>query len=226
MKLQKIASCTLIVFLALGSVIAQRSETTVEQEYLNSVEDVIVKELAAADDRDSKLVSLQYLELALDSGRVSPDMVYALEMLAGEGSFTQSRTNGRLANNFPDIRAKACDLLAKAKTEESKQILLKVILADNEPMVTTAAIRSLGEIGLNDKNDVLEAISWTEKKYAILNPTSSLALEILNTYEKLAPTATDNTSMIQSISAIATNYNYVTPVRTKALNLLKRLTGR
>ena len=57
MKLQKIASCTLIVFLALGSVIAQRSETTVEQEYLNSVEDVIVKELAAADDRDSKLVS-------------------------------------------------------------------------------------------------------------------------------------------------------------------------
>lgn len=226
MNLRKTAIIVLIAFLCLVSVVAQRSETTVEQEYLSTVEDVIVKELAAADDRDSKLVSLQYLEAALDSGRASPDMVYALEMLAGEGSFTQARTNGRLANNFPDIRAKACDLLAKAKTEESKQILLKVTLADNEPMVATAAIRALGEIGLNDKNDVLEAVSWVEKKYAILNPTSSLALEVLTAYEKLASTASDNTVMIQSISAIATNYNYVTPVRTKALNLLKKLTGR
>lgn len=226
MKLQKTIAYALISILCIGSIFSQRSETTVEQEYLNSVEDVIVKELAAADDRDSKLVSLQYLETALDSGRASPDMIIALEMLAGEGTFTQVRTNGRIANNFPDIRAKACDLLAKAKTEESKHILLKVTLADTEPMVTTAAIRALGEIGLNDDDDVLEAISWTEKRYAILNPTSSLALEVLNTYEKLASTSTGNTALIQSISSIATNYNYVTPVRTKALNLLKQLTGR
>ena len=67
---------------------------------------------------------------------------------------------------------------------------------------------------------------FLDRKIRYFKPTSSLALEILNAYEKLAPTATDNTSMIQSISAIATNYNYVTPVRTKALNLLKQLTGR
>ncbi len=226
MKFQKTAAIFLILCLAAANISAQRTEVTVEQEYLSTVEDVIIKELAIAEDRDSKLVSLQYLETAIDSGRSSPDMLAALDLLAGEGVFSQARTNGRLANNYPDIRAKACDLLGKMKTEESKDTLLKVALADNEPMVTTSAIRALGDIGINDNNEVVEAIAWAQKKYAVLNPTSSMALEILVAYEKLAPSVKDTGSMIQSISSIATNYNYVTPVRTKALDLLKSLTGR
>jgi hypothetical protein len=226
MKFSKTAAICLILCLAAANISAQRTEVTVEQEYLSTVEDVIIKELAIAEDRDSKLVSLQYLETAIESGRSSPDMLAALDLLAGEGVFSQSRTNGRLANNYPDIRAKACDLLGKMKTEESKDTLLKVALADNEPMVTTSAIRALGDIGINDNNEVVEAIAWAQKKYAVLNPTSSMALEILVAYEKLAPSVKDTSSMIQSISSIATNYNYVTPVRTKALDLLKSLTGR
>ena len=226
MKFSKTAAFCLILCLAAANISAQRTEVTVEQEYLSTVEDVIIKELAIAEDRDSKLVSLQYLEAAIDSGRTSPDMLAALDLLAGEGVFSQARTNGRLANNYPDIRAKACDLLGKMKTEESKDTLLKVALADNEPMVTTSAIRALGDIGINDNNEVVEAIAWAQKKYAVLNPTSSMALEILVAYEKLAPSVKDTGSMIQSISSIATNYNYVTPVRTKALDLLKSLTGR
>ncbi len=226
MKFQKTAAIFLILCLAAANISAQRTEVTVEQEYLSTVEDVIIKELAIAEDRDSKLVSLQYLEAAIDSGRTSPDMLAALDLLAGEGIFSQARTNGRLANNYPDIRAKACELLGSMKNEESKNTLLKVTLADNEPMVTTSAIRALGEIGINNNNEVVEAIAWAQKKYAVLNPTSSMALEILTAYEKLAPNVKDTSIMIQSISAIATNYNYVTPVRTKALNLLKTLTGR
>lgn len=226
MKLTKVATVSLVLVLLAANISAQRTEVTVEQEYLSTVEDVIIKELAVAEDRDSKMVSLQYLETALDSGRTSPDMHVALDLLAGEGVFSQTRTNGRLANNYPDIRAKACDLLGKLKTEEAKDTLMKVTLADNEPMVATSAIRALGEIGINENNEVVEAIAWVQKKYAVLNPTSSMALEILNAYEKLAPSVKETNSMIQSISAIATNYNYVTPVRTKALNLLKTLTGR
>ena len=56
--------------------------------------------------------------------------------------------------------------------------------------------------------------------YAALNPTSSLALEILNAYEKLAPNVQDKGPMIQSISEIRTNYRYATPVRTRATELL------
>jgi hypothetical protein len=128
-------------------------------------------------------------------------------------------------NNYPDIRAKACDILGEIKTEESKNMLVSIAVEDKEPMVVTAAIRSLGNIGLNENDEVVNMIEFIHKRYAALNPTSSLALEVLLAYEKLAPTVQDKGAMIQSISEIGTNYKYVTPVRTKALQLLRSLQG-
>lgn len=201
------------------------SESNVESEYLSSIEDVVITELATSEERDNKLVALQYLENAVNEGRTTPDMMKALDGLAGEGIASQSRTNGRLMNNFPDIRAKACDILANVKTEESKNALVKVALADNEPMVITAAIRALGDIGINDNDEVSETIAWAQKKNAVLNPTSSLALEVLIAYEKIADSVQNKGPMIQAVGQIATNYRYVTPVRTRAHELLKTLQG-
>jgi hypothetical protein len=246
MKSLKIAAGTMCALFALSSAFAQqqtvkkadttsssspqtsssqdkKSETSVESEYLSSVEDVVIAELANSDERDNKLVALQYLETAVKDGRTTPDMQAALDHLAGEGVTSESRTNGRLVNNFPDIRAKACDILANVKTEEAKSTLVKVALADNEPMVITAAVRSLGEIGINNNDEVVDTIAWANKKNAVLNPTSSLALEVLIAYEKLADTVQNKGPMIQSVGQIATNYRYVTPVRTRALELLKKL---
>ena len=150
-------------------------------------------------------------------------MLVALDRLAGEGVNTQSRQSGRLMNNYPDIRAKACDLLGKVPSEESKTTLKKIALEDNEPMVITAAVRSLGEIGMNNNDDVITTIAWANKKNAVLNPTSSLALEVLIAYEKIADKVQDKSAMIQSVGQIATNYHYVKPVRERALALLKKL---
>jgi hypothetical protein len=202
-----------------------KSETNVENEYMSNVEDVIITELANSDDYDNKLVAIQYLESAINDGRSSPDMSASLDRLASEGISTQARTNGRVMNNFPDIRAKACDILAKVPTEDSKNTLEKVALNDNEPMVISAAIRALGDIGINNKDEVITTIAWAQKRNAVLNPTSSLAFEVLTAYEKLADTSEDKSAMIQSVTAIASNTHYVTPVRTKALDLLKKLQG-
>ena len=200
-----------------------KSETTVENEYMSNVEDVIITELSNSDSYDNKLVALQYLESAINDGRSSPDMVASLDRLAGEGISTKSQTNGRVMNNFPDIRAKACDLLGQVKTEESKKVLVDVALNDNEPMVISSAIRGLGEIGINDKDEVVNSIAWAQKRNAVLNPTSSLAFEVLVAYEKLADTVEDKNAMIQSVASIAADTHFVTPVRTKALDLLHQL---
>lgn len=229
-SLKKVAGA-MCALLAAASVSAQtssnsgRSETSAESSYLSSVEDVVITELANSDERDNKLVALQYLEDAVNDGRTTPDMMVALDSLAGEGITSQSRTNGRLMNNYPDIRAKACELLGKVPSEESKTSLKKIALADNEPMVITAAVRSLGDIGMNENDDVTETIAWAQKRNAVLNPTSSLALEVLIAYEKLADTVEDKSQMIQSVGSIATNYHYVAPVRQRALELLKKLQG-
>ena len=224
MKLLKtIAYGTCLMLLSTAVFAQSRSnETSVEDIYLTNVQDVIITELANSQDYDNKLVALQYLEDSVKSGKVSEEQRVALKNLAGEGITTRVRQNGRL-NNFPDIRAKACDLLGEIKTEESKNALLTIVTEDAEPMVVSAAVRSLGNIGINANDEVVNAIAFIQHKYAALNPTSSLAYEILDAYEKLASTAQDKKPMIESVAEIASNYKFATPVRLKALNLLKAL---
>ena len=84
----------------------------------------------------------------------------------------------------------------------------------------------MGEISQDNSDEAVATIAWVEKKYAVLNPTSSLANEILDAYEKLAPTVQDKSPLIQSISKIAGNYYYNSTVRDKAKALLKKYTGK
>jgi len=204
---------------------SSEKETSVESEYLNDVDGDIIMTLAESDEYDNKLVALQYLSLALEDGNTSDAVIQALDKLAGEGLTNQSRTNGRLMNNYPDVRREACLLMAKVPTEHSKNTLVTIAVADNEPMVIAAAVKALGEIGINNNDETVAAIAFANKRNQALNPTSSLALEVLNAYEMLADSTENKKTMLSSIAEISTDYNYVTPVRQKAYKLLKKLSA-
>ena len=225
MKLSRKVFIASALMLVSGFAFAQEKETSVESEYLNDVDGDIIMTLAESDEYDNKLVALQYLSAALEDGNTSDAVIQALDRLAGEGLTSQSRTNGRLANNFPEIRREACKLMAKVPTEHSKNTLIDIATADNEPMVVAAAVRSLGEIGINNNDETIEAIRFANKRNRILNPTSSLALEVLNAFEMLADSTEDRKGMISEITYITTDYHYVTPVRQKAYKLLKSLSS-
>ena len=64
------------------------------------------------------------------------------------------------------------------------------------------------------------------KRFSVLNPTDSLAYSVLNAYGKLAPTVKNSSEMVETIASIATNYNYVIPVRQKAKELLFSLKNK
>jgi len=223
MKLSKKVLLALLVISGGALLFAQNSETSVENEYLNDVDGDIITTLAESDDFENKLVALQYLETAIDEGNVSESVVKALDHLAGEGVTNQSRTNGRLTNNYSSVRREACLLLAKVPTEHSKNTLITIALNDNEPMVMAAAVQSLGKIGINNNDETVDAIAFANKKNQALNPTSSLAMEVLNAYEALADNTENKKAMIDSVARISTDYHYVTPVRQKAYKLLKKL---
>lgn len=227
MKQKFLFFITCVFLLGSSFIFAQSEKTdsmmTVEEAYLNSMEGVILKEMVANEGRDSKYVALQVIEEALESGRSTPELQKALGSLAMVGLATVVRENGRVANNYPDIRMKACSLLGKIKTEEAKDTLMKVMYADNEPAVIMESVKSLGELGFNNNDEVVEMINFINRKFDIINPQSSLALEVLNTYEKLAPTVKNKKGMIDSIMRIANNYSYVKPVRDRALEVLKKI---
>lgn len=220
-----------VLFVAVSfSVFAQKNREdeslmTVEEAYLNSIEGVIIKEMVSAEGRDTKLVALQYIQDAIEKGKVSQDIERALDSLATVGLSTVIYENGRAMNNYPDIRIKACELLGKMGTKDAMKTLVRVMYADNEPSVVTAAVHSIGELGFNDGDEAVDMINWINRKFDVINPTSSLALEILNTYEKIASKVENKKPMVEGIIRIASNYSYVTPVREKALVLLKTVTG-
>ncbi len=225
MKLSRKVFIASALMLVSGLVFAQEKETSVESEYLNDVDSDIIMTLAESDEYDNKLVALQYLQSALEEGNTSDAVVQALDRLAGEGLTTQSRTNGRLNNNFPEIRREACKLMAKIPTEHSKNTLISIAVADNEPMVIAAAVKSLGEIGINENDEAVDAIAFANRRNQVLNPTSSLALEVLNAFEMLADKTENKKTMIDAVARISTDYHYVTPVRQKAYKLLKTLSS-
>ena len=225
MKLSRKVFIASALMLVSGFVFTQEKETSVESEYLNDVDGDIIMTLAESDEYDNKLVALQYLQSALEDGNTSDAVIQALDRLAGDGLTTQNRTNGRLTNNFPEIRREACKLMAKVPTEHSKNMLVSIAVADNEPMVIAAAVKSLGEIGINENDEVVDAIAFANRRNQVLNPTSSLALEVLNSFEMLADKTENKKTMIDTVARISTDYHYVTPVRQKAYKLLKTLSN-
>ncbi len=206
---------------------AKGGEKTVEEAYLQaSIETMIIKEQAAAESKEMKLVALQYAKQAIDAGRKNEDMRAALEYLALESTMVQVRTGGvgRPTNNFPDVRAKACDYLGEFPTASSKDALVKVALSDNEPMVLSAAMRSLGKIGLNDNDEVTQVIAFIVNRFDILAPDNSLAFDSLVALGRIAEknNGIRDPAAIRAIIRIQTG-NYITPVKKMAEQTMEKL---
>ena len=205
---------------------SSNNETYVENEYLNDIDSEIISGLAESDDLDNKLLALIYIRDAIDEGNTSQGVIEALDKLSGEGVLSESRTNGRKVNNFPQVRKDACILMAKVPTEHSKNQLISIGISDNEPMVSAAAVQSLGIIANADNtDDVIAAVHWINRKYLALNPTSSLAFEVVDAYEKLAPNASKNALKLitESLTNIAGESRLSKSVQQRAQKLLKKL---
>jgi hypothetical protein len=217
---KKLAAAAVVCLLTAPAAMAQ--EMSVEESYLQeSIENMIIREQSVATGRDMKLVALEYIGEAIEHGNTSDDVRNALEYLALEGLTNQTRENGRMINNFPDVRARAVGYLGEVGTPEAKNALLKVMLADPEPMVLTEAVKSLAKIGLNENEETANTISWVVTRFDVLNPDNLLALSALEAFETLAKKngGLKDPSALRTIMRIADG-RYITPVKDRARQLI------
>lgn len=228
--------CTLFILGGAGLAVAQTTPTTtttptgertVEEAYLqSSLETMIITEQSKADSRDMKELALRYVDEALKAGRQNDEIRKSLEYLALETSLSPARNAGlgRVINDYPDIRAKACDYLGEFGTVEAKDALIKVALSDHEPMVLAAAVRALGKIGMNENDEVVQIISYVINRFDILQPDNSLAFECLVALDRIAEKngGIKDAGAIKAVMRIATG-NYITIVKNKAAELLGKL---
>lgn len=203
------------------------SEKTVEEAYLQeSLETMIINEESLADSRDQKMKALDGIKAAVDAGRQNAGMEKSLEYLALENSYTVSKSAGLGAatNDFPDVRAKACNYLGGFDSDEARKTLVKVALGDRESMVVGAAIHSLGKMGNNENGEVEQTISYIVTKYDVLQPDNALAHECIVALDRIADGGDGITdpSTIRAIMKIATG-TYMKVVRDEASALLRKL---
>jgi hypothetical protein len=204
-----------------------QGQKSVEESYLQeSLETMVISEQAHAEGKDMKAFALQYAKQAIDAGRKNDDIRKSLEYLALEGTnvVIRSAGTGRILNDFPDVRAKSCDYLGDFPSQASKDALLKVTLSDREPMVLSAAIRSLGRIGINDNDEVAQIIAYVINRFDILYPDNSLAFEALVAIERLADKngGIKDPGVIRAVMKISIG-NYISPVKARAAVLLDKL---
>jgi hypothetical protein len=200
-------------------------EMSVEESYLQeSVELMIIRDHSRRDSRDMKLLALEYIGDAINRGNKSDEIRATLEYLSMEGVLNMSRESGRVLNNFPDVRKAAATYLGQLGTPEATTALVKMVNGDNEPMVISEAIRSLGNIATNDNDDVTRTISWTINRFHVLNPDNFLAFTALDTFEKIAVANNGLTDRfaLETIIKIAEG-PYVRPVQLRAKELLENL---
>jgi HEAT repeat protein len=233
----KVSKCIilLLIFVCVASIGAQSGqsgnrELSVEQSYLQqSVELMIIREQSRADSREMKLVALEYIADAIERGNTSDEIRASLEYLGIEGTVNQTRENGRLMNNYSDVRVRAATQLGNLGTREAQQSLLKMCLADNEPMVLTEVIKSLAKIGINDNGQTADTIAWVVNRFHVLNPDNLLALSAIEAFEKLAEAnGSIGNNAIETIMRIAEGpYIRIVQERARqALDSLRRINAR
>jgi HEAT repeat protein len=213
---------------AVSAVSAQTNsgkEMTVEESYLQeSIELMIIRETARAESREQKLIALEYIRDAIGRGNKNDEIRQTLDSLSREGRRTVSRENGRVTNNFPDVRRQAAKYLGQIGTEEAQKSLMEITQFENEPMVLQEAIKSLGDIGFNNNNETVAHIAWIVRKFDTLNPDNLMAIATIDAFEKIAIKngGLNSPEAIQILVRISEG-NYVSPVRERARQLLADL---
>ena len=216
------------VVFAVSTAFAQSNsgrEMSVEESYLReAIENMIIRETARADTREQKLIALEYIGEAINRGNTSDDVRETLEYLSREGRRSVARENGRVINNFPDIRRQSAKYLGQIGTEEAKNALIDICQSENEPMVLQEAIKSLGDIGLNDNNETIAMIAWVVSRFDNLNPDNLLAIATIDAFEKIARknNGISSPDAVRLLIRISEGH-YIRPVQERAKQLLAEL---
>ncbi len=221
----------LVSFFLSGAVYSQNQsdseEKTVEELFLQSIEMTVIGEMATDHSREAKLDALKAIEEMISEGRASEndqDLLTVLEYLSMEGNGVQVREAGLLINNFPEVRRRSCESLGDLGGEIAKASLINVLLTEDEPMVLAEAAYALGTIGINDDNQVTQALSYSILGQNIMSPDNNYAFAVLLAFEKIA----ESNSGISDPSAIRAlvriqNGNYIKTVQRKAKSVIDKL---
>ena len=220
LTIKRLSILVITVVLSVSFAVAQSNsgrEMSVEESYLQeSIEMMIIRETSRADSLEQKQVALEYIGDAINRGNTGTEVRQALEYLSLEGTRTVARESGRVVNNYPHVRRQAAKYLAQIGNEEAKSALILIIQSDSEPMVLMEAIKSLGDIGINNNNETVDNIVRVVSRFDNTNPDNLLALAAIDSFEKIYKANGSITPNAINLLIRISQGSYIRPVQERA----------
>jgi hypothetical protein len=201
--------------------------------YLQQAAEIqVIRDLSADVSHDVKAMALDYIGEMIGRGSANDDLRTILEELVRDGIHNQVFLNGRVMNNYPDLRIRAVNYLAELGTAEAKASLIKILEntrraanVEEDSSVITAAIKGLTKIGLSDDGDTLRCVIAAFLRYNTLKPDNSLAQAVIHTIDVFTDKGISDAANMAILISIQTNYEYIWPVRNNAATVIAKLRG-
>lgn len=244
MKLRLSAVAVLCVAVAFGAFAQTKAAATpaagkdkagtvsIEELYLSQeVEVQVLRTQAMSNSRETKLMALQNIRQMVEDKRLTADnrdIMLLLEAMAGEGVFRVTRSDGAVANYFPDVRREAVQLLGKVGGKDAKNVLQKVALEDKEPMVLAEAVYAMAIMATSDDKDMLQYLTKVmQRNNARVAPDNNLAFASLLAIEKLSKKfkGIADPELIGALLDTASGV-YLKDVRMKAIQVISALSPK
>lgn len=117
---------------------------------LPEIERNYLLELASSQEEYLKLMVLTQIQEGLEDGSytgVEPAILSILHMLAGEGVANPIRMDGRLINDFPEVRRRAAALLGRWGDLRSSATLIRLLSSESSIQVALTQAEAIGRLG-------------------------------------------------------------------------------
>jgi hypothetical protein len=176
----------------------------------------VIRALSQEPSRELKLLSLEYINAAIQRGNTGDSIREVLEFLALEGN------NGKTRPSYPLVRRKAAEYLGVIGGNMARDSLLKVLHNEVDSLVMAEALNSLSKIALDDGgftvNSITAAIDRLQNTGYYDNTTAMATLKALSI---LGQTQKNNAAMVWLIMDIYQSPYYRDDVHQAAEQVLE-----
>jgi HEAT repeat protein len=209
----------------------EREPRTIEELYLSQdIELQIIRSQAISPDREMKLLALQSIRSMVEDGSLTednPGLFVVLESLALEGTGRTVRSEGRIVNNYPEVRRQAANILGEVGGEQAREVLVQILREDPETMVLSEAVYALGSGDIeNDERSLAYIVDVLDSQSTAEIPDNNLAYAAMLTVDKIAEKrgGISDPEILDAVLNVATG-RYIRTVRLKALDTIDKLRG-
>ncbi|MDR0557114.1 MAG: hypothetical protein LBG43_04495 [Treponema sp.] len=194
-----------------------------EQSYSPDMANLIlIAEQSRAPELKLKNNALALIARLLAQNKKNPEILESLEFLALEGTVNMRRINGKITNNYPNIRVKAATCLGDYGGDDAKKILIQMLKVESDSMTLIPALYALSKIGVTAEDEIV--LNDMLRRIEARRPDNLLAIAYLDALEKYSEEQDGaiNLATRLVISQISRG-SYTTQVKKKARLLLEKL---